>query len=100
MQYLPDPEPDEQSGSTDAEPLDAIVGALIGVAELQLAAAQVVHLNHNLLYQLFDPAQLRLDWLELLGRLDGRPVLGVGADVDVELNMAGAGAFLAAYMNS
>lgn len=85
---LPAPEADEQPRGADAEPLDARVGALVGVAQLLLARAQVVHLAHNLGRQLLDPAQVRFDGLELLRRLDGRPVLGVGANVDVELDVA------------
>ncbi len=87
IQNLPPPEPDEQEGGAEAEQLDAGVGALIGVAQLLLAHPKVVHLGHNLGHQLLDPTQLGLDRLELLRRLDGRPVLGVGADVDVELNV-------------
>ena len=44
---LPGPEADEQPGGGDAEPLDAVVGALVGIAQLLLALAQVVHLLHN-----------------------------------------------------
>lgn len=83
---LPCPEANEDPRSADAEPLDAVVGALIGVAQLLLAAAQVVHLADNLARQLLDAPQLRFDGLELLGGLDGGPVLGVGANVDVEFD--------------
>jgi hypothetical protein len=38
--------------------------------------------------ELLDAAQLGLDGLELLGGLDGGPVLCVGANVDVELDCA------------
>lgn len=89
---LPDPEADEQPGGADAEPLDAVVGALVGVAELLLALAQVVHLLDHLGRHLLQAAQVGLDGLELLGGLDGGPVLGVSADVDVELYGAVGGA--------
>lgn len=36
-----------------------------------------------------DAAQVGLDGLELLVGLDGGPVLGVGANVDVELDVTG-----------
>lgn len=85
---LPAPEGDEQGGGADAEPLDAGVGALVGVAQLLLAGAQVVHLVDDLLDHLLDAAQVRLDGAQLLGGLDGGPVLGVGADVDVQLDVA------------
>lgn len=89
VEDLPDPEADEQPGGQDAEPLDAVVGALVCVTELLLAGAEVVHLDDHLGCQLFDAAQVGLDGLELLGGLDGRPVLGVGTNVDVELDLAG-----------
>lgn len=85
---LPGPQGDEQPGGADAEPLDARVCALVCVAQLLLAHAQVVHLLHDLGRELLDAAQLGLDGLELLRGLDGGPVLGVGADVDVELDVA------------
>lgn len=89
---LPPPQPDEQPRGGHAEPLDARVGALVGVAQLLLAGAQVVHLADDLAGELFDAAELGLDGLELLGGLDGGPVFGVGADVDVEFDGAGVGA--------
>ena len=85
---LPHPQANQQKGGAHAEPLDAVVGALVGVAQGLLAGAQVVHLADHLGDHLLDAAQLRLDGLELLGGLDGGPVLGVGADVDVELDVA------------
>lgn len=85
---LPPPEANEEQGGADAEPLDAGVGALVGVTQLLLARAQVVHLAHDLANHLLNAAQLGLDGLQLLGGLDGGPVLGVGADVDVELDVA------------
>jgi hypothetical protein len=85
---LPSPEADEQPRGTDAEPLDTGVCALVGVAQLLLARPQVLHLAHNLGGGLFDASQLGLHGLELLGGLDGGPVLGVGANVDVELDGA------------
>lgn len=88
---LPGPEADEQPGGADAEPLDAGVCALVGVAELLLALAQVLHLLDNLTRHLLDAAQVGLDGLELLVGLDGGPVAGVGANLDVELNVAGRG---------
>lgn len=84
---LPAPEADQQQGCAEAEPLDAGVGALVGVAQLLLARAQVLHLVDDLGQHLLDAPQLGLDGLELLVGLDGGPVLGVGANVDVELNV-------------
>lgn len=86
---LPGPETDEEPGGADAEPLDAVVGALVGVAKLLLSETHVVHLADDLGHGLLDASQLGLDGLELLGGLDGGPVLGIGANVDVEFDGAG-----------
>lgn len=88
---LPAPEANEEPGGQDAEPLDAVVCALVGVAQLLLAGAQVLHLLHHLGRHLLNLAQLGLDGLELLVGLDGGPVLCVGANVNVELNVARGG---------
>lgn len=88
---LPAPEADEQYGGADAEVLDSAVCALVGVAQLDLARAQVVHLIDNLGQHLLDAAQLCLNGLELLGRLNSGPVLGVGANVDIQLDVTGGG---------
>jgi hypothetical protein len=85
---LPSPEADQQHGGADAKPLDARVGALVRVPQLLLACAEVVHLGDDLGDGLLDAAEVGLDGLQLLGGLDGGPVLGVGTDVDVELNVA------------
>jgi hypothetical protein len=85
---LPNPQGDQQERSAQAEPLDAAVCALVGVAQGLLAGSQIIHLGDDLGGQLLDAAQLRLDGLELLFGLDGGPVLGVGANVDVELDVA------------
>lgn len=89
VQDLPDPENDQDEGGAETEPLNPVVGALVGVAQLLLARPQVVHLAHNLGYHLLHTAKVSLDRLELLGGLNRRPVLCVGTDVDVELDVAG-----------
>lgn len=88
VEDLPGPEANQQPGGQDAEPLDAGVCALVGVAQLLLAVAQVLHLVDNLARELLDAAQVGLNGLELLVGLDRVPVLGVGTDVDVELDVA------------
>lgn len=85
---LPRPETNQNPCSSDAEPLDTVVGALVGVAELLFSLAEVVHFLDDFLGQLLDTAEFSLDGLKLLGGLDGAPVFGVGADVDVEFDMA------------
>lgn len=85
---LPPPKSNEEEGSGHAEPLDTVVGALVGITELLLTSAQVIHLANNLADQLLDTAQIGLEWLKLLGGLDSGPVLGIGANVDIELDVA------------
>ena len=86
---LPGPETDEEPSSSDTEPLNTVVGALVGISELLLSGAKVFHLGNKLAGDLLDTAELSLDRLELLGGLDSGPVLGVGAYVDIELNVTG-----------
>lgn len=85
---LPAPEGDEQQGGGDAEPLDAVVGALVGVAEALLAGPEVVHLADHLADHLLNPPHLHLHRLQLLRRLDRRPVLRVRPDVHVQLDVS------------
>ena len=85
---LPRAQADENAHGAKGKPLDPLVGALVRVAQLLLARAQVLHLGHDLGHHLLHPAQFRLDRLQLLGRLDLSPVLRVRADVDVELDVS------------
>lgn len=85
---LPGPKTNQNPRGRHAEPLDAVVGALIRIAKLLLPLAEVVHLVDNLLGQFLDTAEFGLDRLELLGGLDGAPVFGIGANVNVELDVA------------
>lgn len=94
---LPSPKTDEQPGGADAEPLDTVVRALVGVAQSLLSCPEVIHLADNLSRQLLNASQLSLDRLELLGGLDGGPVLGVSANVNVELDGSGGGAGSSGY---
>lgn len=88
---LPRPETNQQPGRQDAKPLDTRVGALVCVAQLLLACAQVLHFRDDLGCHFLNLAQLCLDGLELLVGLDGGPVLCVGANVNVELDVARGG---------
>jgi hypothetical protein len=97
---LPAPEADENPGGKDAEPLDTGVCALVGVAELHLTSAQVFHLLDNLSRGLLEAAQLGFNGLELLGSLDGGPVLGVGTNVDIELDASRGGRGTGAYVGT
>ena len=86
---LPRAQPHQHPHRPKRKPFDALIGALVRVPKLLLPRPEVVHLSDNLPDQLFDASQLRLDRLQLLLRLDGRPVSGVGADVNVQFNVAG-----------
>lgn len=89
---LPPPKSNEEESGGHAKPLDTVVGALIGITELLLTSAQVVHLADNLADQLLDTAQIGFERLKLLSGLDGGPVLGIGTNVDIELDVT-AGVF-------
>lgn len=86
---LPRAQTNQHAHGQVSEPLYAIVRALVGIPQLLFPRAQVVHLRDNLADNLLDASQLGFDGLELLAGLDGGPVLCVGADVDVELDVAG-----------
>lgn len=87
VQNLPHPQRHQDDGGAKPKPLDTGVGALVGVSQLLFPGSQVIHLADDLDHHLLHPAQISLDGLELLGGLDGGPVLGVGANVDVELDL-------------
>lgn len=84
---MPGPQPNQQECCEETKPLHTVVGALVGVSELLLAVAEVVHLADNLAHHLLDSAQLGFYGLQLLAGLDGSPVLGVGTNVNVELDV-------------
>lgn len=83
VQNLPAAQRDEQPGGAETEPFNAGVCALVGVAQAMLARAEIVKLVDDFADSLLDTTQVRLDRFELLGRLDGGPVFGVGANVNV-----------------
>lgn len=85
---LPRTQRHEHAHGANSKPLHTLVGALIRVSQLDLAAPQVVQLRHNLRSHLADPLELCFHGLELLARLNCVPVFGVRADVDVELDVA------------
>lgn len=83
---LPGPKTNQQPRGADTEPLDTRVCALVGITQLLLTKTQEFHLVHNLRRKLLDTAQLCLDRVELLLRLNGRPVASVGANVNIQLD--------------
>lgn len=86
---LPGTQANQHQHGQISKPLYTVVCALICVPQLLLPGAQVVHLGDDLADDFFKTAEFGLNRLELLTSLDGGPVLGVGADIDVEFNVAG-----------
>ena len=86
---LPRAEADQHPHGPQGKPFHSFVGALIGVAQLLLPYPQVLHLLDDLVDRGLDAPQLRIHGLQLLRRLDGGPVARVGADIDVEFDVAG-----------
>lgn len=85
---LPRTQSHEHAHGADSKPLDTLVCALVRISQLDLTTSQVVQLSDNLRGNLTDPLELCLHRLQLLAGLNGVPVLGVGADVDVQLDVA------------
>lgn len=85
---LPRTQRHQHSHGSNGEPLDALVGALVGISQLDLTASQVIQLGHNLRRNFTDSLQLGFHGLELLACLDGIPIFCVCTNVDVELDVA------------
>lgn len=83
---LPHSQPHKTPHSANCEPLDTLVRALVGISEFHLTAPQEVQLVNDLSGQARHALELNFDRLQLLGGLDRRPVLGICADIDVELH--------------
>jgi hypothetical protein len=86
---LPSSQANEHTHGTECKPLHPLVGALVGITQTLLTRTEVIHLCDNVGDHLLDAAEVGLDRLELLLRLDGGPVAGVGADLDIEIDFAG-----------
>lgn len=85
---LPRTKRHQHAHGANSKPLDTLVRALVRVSKPDLASSQVIQLGHNLRRNLADPLELCFHGLELLAGLNGVPVFCVGADVDVELDVA------------
>jgi hypothetical protein len=83
---LPNAQGDQHPHGANCKPLDPLVSALIRITQLHLAPSQKVHLIDDLLGHLTQPLQLRLHRAQLLAGLNGAPIFGVGADIDVEFD--------------
>jgi len=85
---LPRAQRHKHSHGANSKPLDTLICALVGISQSDLTSPQVVQLSNNLGSDLADSLELRFHGLQLLASLNGIPVLCVGADVDVELDVA------------
>lgn len=88
---LPCPQSHQHTHSPKSKPFHSFIRTLIRIPQFLFPAPEIFHLGHNLIDRLFDAAKLRLNRLQLLRGRDAGPVFGVGADVDVELDVAGGG---------
>lgn len=86
---LPSTQANEHTHRAEREPLHTLVGALISITEALLTSAEIIHLRDDVSDHLLDAAEVGLDGLELLLRLDGGPVAGIGANLDIEIDFAG-----------
>ena len=86
---LPSPQPHQHRHSSKSKPLDPLVRALIRIPQLLLATAQIIHFRNDLAHDFLDATEFGFDGLQLLAGLDCGPVFGVGADVNVEFDVAG-----------
>ena len=85
---LPRTQRHQHTHCANSKPLDSLVCALVRISQLDLTSPQVVQLGDNLRSNLANPLELCFHGLQLLAGLDGVPVFGVGADVDVQLDVA------------
>jgi len=88
---LPRPKSNQHPHRPESKPLNPLIRALVCISELLLSHPQVLHLSNNLLDILLDPPQLSINRLKLLRSLDCRPISCIGADVDIELDVARGG---------
>lgn len=89
VNYLPGTKPNKHTHGTESEPLHPLIGAFIRITQTLLTGAQVLHLSNNISDHLLNTAEIRLNRLELLLRLDAVPVAGVSANVDVKFDGSG-----------
>ena len=88
---LPHAQGNQHAHGANGKPLDPLIGTLVRVPQLHLPPSQEIHLIHHFFCHFTEAFEFRFDGTQLLAGLDGAPVLGVGADVDVELDGFGEG---------
>ena len=89
VEDLPRPKTNQQSSGSNAKGPNTGVGALVGITELLLTVAKVFHLLDDLADKLLNSTELGLYRLQLLVGLDGCPVLSIGANINIEFDIAG-----------
>jgi hypothetical protein len=85
---LPRAQSNQHAHGSERKPLDALICALVRISQLLLACPQIVHLRHNLTNRLLNAPELHFHRLQLLAGRNGIPVLGIGAYVNVKLDVA------------
>ncbi len=85
---LPRAQSNKHTHSENSKPLNPLIRTLICISELLLSSPQIIHLSNNLANRLLNTAKLRFNGLELLVSGNGAPVLCVGANINVELDVA------------
>lgn len=85
---LPCTKANQHSHRTQSKPFDSLIRALIRISELLLSLSQVFHLSDNLFDVLLDSSQFSVDREELLCGLNSRPISGIGANIDIEFDVA------------
>jgi len=85
---LPRTQRNQHTHRPNRKPLHPLIRTLIRIPQLHLPRPQIVQLVHHFIRNLRHTPELGFHGFQLLASLDRGPVLGIGADVDVELHGA------------
>ena len=85
---LPSTQASQHTHCSKSKPFNTLIRTFIGISQFLLSGPHVLQLGDDLGNHLLDAAEIGLDGLEFLLGLDGGPVAGVGANVDVEFDLA------------
>lgn len=96
IDHLPRTQSQQSKHHGNRKPLNTLIRTLVGISQLLLARPEILHLVNNFANNLLNTLQLNLNRLELLGGLDRGPIARVGANVDIELDLAGETGAMAA----
>lgn len=86
---LPRAQTNKHTHSAEGEPLDTLIGALVGITQTLFTAAEVFHLADDVSNHFLDATEVGLDGLQLLLGLNAGPVAGVGTDLNIKFNFTG-----------